>query len=317
MPDWELRLPGEVWLRATRMTDDGKTEFGFVGYPSKAVPDGKGNVHFTFAGPERLLEGRPLPYRPPRIELATNPQAFEFNWNQIDFVFDLPDPRAFPPLPPGVLSSADRKVLERYVELTRDLAQSQVINDADSGLTIRLEDYTDAETVLRSFPTRELQTGFAAMLRHCDSDDDDAGFRNARTVLWQANAEAADEQTGEREETIRAWKSAIGRLHQGSLNQLLRDKLAREHQLRILDFPEQHSPAQLLSLFNYGDLLHWGSKRDMLATAEEDEVTGADRRLAFLNAAANLAHAYIGFGVLLEAALGAAGSAPDVRSLQA
>jgi hypothetical protein len=101
------------------------------------------------------------------------------------------------------------------------------------------------------------------------------------------------------------WRRAAGRLHERSLNQLLREKLATEEDMGILAYDEPDSPAILLSIFDYGDLLHWGNRggeRRALQAWEADEFTGGDRRLAFLAAATALAHVYMGFAVLADVA---------------
>jgi len=105
-----------------------------------------------------------------------------------------------------------------------------------------------------------------------------------------------------RRETIASWRRAAGRLHARSLNQLLRDKPAREEGFQVLDYQEEHSPSFLLSAFDYGDLIHWDEKRSVVEAWEQDPYTGAHRRLAFLSAAAAIAHLYIGFAVLAETA---------------
>ncbi len=39
-----------------------------------------------------------LNFPPPLIELATDPSTFEYNWQQLTYAFDLPDPAKFPGL---------------------------------------------------------------------------------------------------------------------------------------------------------------------------------------------------------------------------
>ena len=69
---------------------------------------------------------------------------------------------------------------------------------------------------------------------------------------------------------------------------------------------EQHReiPLQLISLYNYGELIHFGERREKLK-----EVIGAGpfeenwTKMEFMIAAAGLSHFYIGFGLLIQAAL--------------
>lgn len=90
---------------------------------------------------------------------------------------------------------------------------------------------------------------------------------------------------------LQAWRAAAKKLRVRSLNQLVRDRLVHEDGLRAFDYQEEHSPAQLLSLYNYGDLLHWdGTKSPVVAEYETDPYVESDRRLAYLDAASALAH---------------------------
>lgn len=104
--------------------------------------------------------------------------------------------------------------------------------------------------------------------------------------------------------TIKAWRKAAGRLHQKSLEQQVRNKMVAEEGAGVLAFDEEHSPAQLMSIYDYGDLLHWDRGRNVLAQWDEDEFRAGERRLAFLAAACALAHLYIGFAVLAATATG-------------
>jgi hypothetical protein len=47
---------------------------------------------------------------------------------------------------------------------------------------------------------------------------------------------------------------------------------------------------------NYGDLIHWGRTRGMIANACEEEHRAAMQRTQFFNAALGLAHVSIGSG---------------------
>jgi hypothetical protein len=90
-----------------------------------------------------------------------------------------------------------------------------------------------------------------------------------------------------------------------SLNQLIRDKLVADEGLQALAYDEEHSPAYLLRLYNYGDLIHRDSgKSAVVAEFERDPYIESDRRLAYLDAASGLAHLYIGFAELARAAVG-------------
>jgi len=273
-----------------------------VGYVDRAEPDGNGNLRVSTKGPEGLLDGRELPFRPPMIEEGSSNRAFEFHWRTLDYVFELPDPSTFPafeaPLPPK-----EQDVVDRYVRTARDLARSGVLNAADEGLAVRLEDETDIEHVTVKLTERDREVGFAALLRHCDSQNEPAWFGRVADVLWQATEREGSEHEDQRKSILKVWRQVVGKLHAKSLNQILREKLADAEGMGVLAYDEGHSPTFLLSVFDYGDLLHWDKKRHVVAGWEEDEYVGGERRLAFLAAAAALAHVYIGFAVLADTAI--------------
>jgi hypothetical protein len=72
-------------------------------------------------------------------------------------------------------------------------------------------------------------------------------------------------------------------------------------------FPGQSSdrvlgPEQLISAYQCGDLIHWGDKRSVLEAAAADPFESAWQRMLFLHAVGGLAHLYLGFAVLVQAA---------------
>lgn len=218
----------------------------------------------------------------------------------------MPDPTTFPSLP-NPLADDETAVIQRYVQTARDLAASAVVNATNEGVFVDIEDRTDIEHVVARLGQRDRQTGFAVLLRHCDSQQEKASFPRVANILWLASQGAEDDARDERLRVLAAWRKAVGRLHGKSLNQLLRDKLVADEGMRILDFQEPDAPQFLLSAFDYGDLLHWDRQRSVVAEWEQDDFTGADRRRAFLDVAVALAHVYIGFAELAR-------SAADVRS---
>jgi len=285
---------------------DGVERVALVYYVASVEPDGKGSVHVVSKGPEELLSCRPLPFTPPMRDEGSSPDAFDFHWRQLDYVFGLPDPGAFPRLS-GALDSGDSEVVQRYIATATDLARSAVLNAVDEGMHVDIEDDTDREQVALRLAERDQQIGFAALLRHCDSTKERASFGRVANILWKATETSGVEDRDPAARavalnTLKAWRRAVGRLHARSLNQLLRDRLATDEQLAVLALDEEHSPNHLLSVYDYGDLLHWDSKRENLAAWNDDDYRSAERRLTFLACACALAHAYIGFAVLARAA---------------
>ena len=291
------------WLVIRRGNGDDRTVF--AGYISSARPDGKGNIQVVATGPEGLLQARQLGFSPPFIEAALEHSTFEFWWRLLDYVFGLADPRAFGSLPSSLLTDEEREVLTRFASTTKDLAASSILNALGGGLFVRLEDQSDVEHVTADFGAKDAQLGFTGLLRQCDSPQESASFKRACDTLWKATGrlgEPADRES--RQQALVQWRRAIGHAHAKSIDQLLRDKLVSEEGMGVLEFDEPDSPQFLLSAFSYGDLIHWGEKRPVLAAWDKDEFLSAERRSAFLAAAAGLAHLYIGFGQLAHSALG-------------
>jgi hypothetical protein len=293
---WQVPTP-QNWIVGQRTGDDGQVRQTVITYVASAEPDGKGNINVVARTPEGLFDDRPLPFAPPGVDLASSPEAFHYHWRLLDYVFGLPNPRTFPAI--SGFAAPDRELLARYVRTTEDLARSAVINAADVGLSVAIEDITDIEHIDVELQARDREMGFALLLRHCDASGEEASFARASAVLVEATKDAASDAFA----TLKQWGRAAGRLHARSLNQLLREKLVTEEGMTILNYAEEHSPAQLLSYYNYGDLVHWDTKREKLAAFAEDEFVDAERRLVFLTAAAAIAHVYIGFGTLVRAAL--------------
>jgi hypothetical protein len=294
----------DKWVIAKHTGPDGVERTKFVGYISSAVPDGKGNLNVRTTGPEQLIVEKPLQFPAPLAEHGSEPEPFEFWWKQLAFVFELPDPRTFPELP-APLTDERQAIVDRYIAVAEDLARSRVIGAVDDGFTVRIDDNTDETAeVLARLPSKEIQLGFAGLLRQLDSKEELASFSKTCDALWFAADAAQDEHHSRRLHQLKAWRRAAGQLHANSLNQLLRKKLVSEHGFRVLAYEEVHAPQYLLSAYGYGDLLHWGRKRDVVAAFEADELSAAEQRSAFLAGAIGLTHIYMGFAVLARAATG-------------
>lgn len=295
-----IRTP-QHWVKAMRTTATGEEVLGFVGYVDQARPTGD-KLAVSLKGPAGLLEERPLPFPPPGIEHGTNEDAFGLYWRVLDYVFALPDPKDFPALP-GSLDGSDQETVDRFIETRRDLAASTMLNSVDDAIQVAVDDDNSEGHVTAQFSRRDSQAGFAVLLRHCHSDKEPARFARVADIIWQANERRHDGDYDRRRAVLQQWRRAAGQLQQKSLDQLMREKLAREEAMTILDYPEQWTPSSLLSAFNYGDLLHWDErKRKTIAGWQADDFEGPQTRLAFLAAAAGLAHVYIGFGELAAAA---------------
>jgi hypothetical protein len=283
------------------LRDSGRGErVAGIGFISNAVFEGD-EVHLSITEPEGLVLVEPLRFEPPMVEHASNPSAFEFFWRILGFVFELDDPRDFPPLR-DPLENDDEGIVRRYISVARRLAESSVMNEAQ-GFTYHLTDINEIGEVEERFSKVDAQAGLAALLRQCEAHEEPAGFDQVYRVLVAASDDPGDIARDARLARLQSWADARKRLHGRSLNQIMRDKLVRERGYTELDYREPDTPQRLLSAYNYGDLIHWGDKRSVVAEWETDAYSEHEQRLAFLDAATALAHIHIGFAVLAEAAL--------------
>jgi len=301
----KMRLsPGQA-VRIQRTGLDGKERIAFIGYIGEIINEGD-QLRLTVHAPEKLITDRVRPpFDPPFSDHVTAPQVFNFWWKQLDYVFGLPNPRSFPPLP--ALATEELDIVRRYVRVAAELAESGVLNALREGFNVQWPSGpTGPEEIEKRFSRKDLQVGFAGLLRQCDSSKEPAHYERVRGILWIAANAAQDDKHDERIKQLRAWSHATKELHKKSLNQLLRDKLVQEEGLSVFEYDEEHSPAQLLSIYNYGELLHWDKNRDIIAEFERDEYVESDRRLAYLEAAGALGHLYSGFGELARHGIGEA-----------
>ena len=113
--------------------------------------------------------------------LLRDPDAGDFVWRRLQYVFRLPDPHAFPAL--GIVWSSDElAILTRFVEHAETLAGTSLLG-ADDGVTVRLADDGLSEEVGARFSDADVTTGFATLLRQCYMPDEEASFSRVRKVM--------------------------------------------------------------------------------------------------------------------------------------
>lgn len=110
---------------------------------------------------EMLAADHPIGFPAPLVEHSTNPDAFEFNWHLIQFVFGLQDPRSFPAFA-GPLPEDSLAVLRRYRVAARDLAESAFLAHP-TGVTVNVLDGNLDEQIEEGFPPRENVRGFSVL----------------------------------------------------------------------------------------------------------------------------------------------------------
>jgi hypothetical protein len=292
-------LDGNV-IRYERTRDDGTSETVFIGVVSEVRPDGD-VVHIELKTPEWLLGTMPLPFAPPGTEFVGNPTPFAHWWRQLAYVFALPSPYEFPSLRRTLTDSATH-VLERFASVTEALARSSLMV-SPGRMSVRVDDDTDELIVNADEPPADHQAGFAALLRQCHEPKEPASYRRVHGALWVA-AEAADAATRDAaQEVLTAWGDALRTLRTKSVGYLVGEAFSEREGWRALLPDPQPAPEVLISTFHYGDLIHWGTRQSEVRSSDEEAFDTARRRSLYLAAVLGVAHAYVGFGRLVESAL--------------
>ncbi len=160
-------------LRVERTKASGEKEVIFAGF-THLTNVACGMAEFQARAPVAVLEEMPLPWSPPMAYSASDREGLEHWWRQIHYVFDLPDPRLFRPLSETAFDANNSAILGRFVQTTTDLAKSQMLS-FDAGFDIRFNTETKEPYIAgANLPGRDIQAGFAVLLRQCLSPKDPA-----------------------------------------------------------------------------------------------------------------------------------------------
>jgi hypothetical protein len=245
-----------------------------------------------------------LRFPPPMIELARDRSGFEFCWSQIQFAFDLSDPRSFRAFPDPFIE-AELAVLRRYLKQARELAGSAVLNAGDAGMHVTLTP-DGVEEVETTWPPTDSIVGFATMFRQFYADDEEASFNAAQAILFPAAQAEVDDETN-RVEELRRWGRAVGISKEKSIDRSAHEALAAVGMMPPLEgnYPDRDKPARVISQYFYGDYVHWSSKKghsETVARREQSPFDDASYRYEFLKATIGLAHLYLGYGEVIRVA---------------
>jgi hypothetical protein len=248
------------------------------------------------------VEQNRLSYEPPMIEFATNPDGFYYVWQLLAFTFKLRDPRQFPRLDQK-LTLNERQSLQRYGSEATDLAASQLLN-GPAELTVFVNESTE-EAVKTSFQSKEITRGFAVSFRQFHSDGEPASFRRVHGI---ASRLAQDRLAESDWRELKAWGKARSQLRGRPLKVLAGQELRRQSLWNSPQIPDDYPPypEELISLYQYGDLIHWDRKREDLSALTATPWDHAWQQMRFLEAVAGLAHLYIGYAMVIQALFGKA-----------
>jgi hypothetical protein len=264
---------------------------------------GTRTVQLRAVGYSSLVADYPLTFPPPLAEYSANPSSFESSWHLIQYVFNLPDPRAFPPFVDEP-SGKPVQILRRYSAASLELAESEFLAHPTS-LTVHVLDGGKGERIDPSFAPRENIRGFSVLFRQFYSDKEPASFHAARRTLGQLNVHAGDDLVSVRDNYLRTWRQAAAKLRGYPLKILVGKQLQAQGRWHPGELVGERDPGpeMLISTYNYGEDIHWGEKREQVAAWDMSPFDSAWMRVACFDAMVPLAHVYLGFAQIVDAAL--------------
>jgi len=241
-------------------------------------------------------------------ELMKNPDAGDFTWRRLIYVFALPDPRTLAPKRPA-LTADERELVERFVEHAKSLAGTTLLGAADM-VMVNIADFGGEEAVTMELSDPDVTTGFMVLMRQCYASNEEASFSKVRKVLEQRLHAVGDAASLD---VLKRWRTAHARLLNNSLEELVQEQLIADGKMpgqlqgppgmRSAVVRDPASPAELLRTFWYGGQVHWGSSRSALAGIQADRFEAGRWEIAARQAATDFAHFYMGYALLADTIL--------------
>jgi hypothetical protein len=267
--------------------------------------DGGGTVQFTATTFHDSVLPVKLNFPPPLAHLGSDPSTFNYQWQLLTYAFDLPDPAEFPRLPRDV-PAQDHRLLRRFVEVCEKTATYTVVAHK-GGIILSGE---NGDWGLDIDQTQDEQTvGFATRFRqlHKSSLGKEPDFSTAASLLSKHVRAITDDQTQTRIATLEQWKQARAKLMNRPLPNIIdRMVLEKDNCPNIDDFAMYNdvNPDKIISLFNYGDLIHYGPHSEEYDKLAEDPELQAIEQNNFVQSMLGLVHLYFGFSELIRSAIG-------------
>jgi len=266
-----------------------------------------GNRTFKLIPYENSVQPVELNFEPPLIEHAVGEShGFRHHWELLTYAFNLPDPAAFPALP--ALTDDDRRVLQRYARMCRQLAGYSALNE-ESGMNFSHKNGGQPEITLK-FPSPEAFGGTSIAFRQLHSGEDSASFDRAKGRLMKAvKLLPAAEQEAARG-VIAQWAKSRGALMNRMLQTIVCEMAAppvpQDREVPPFSYANI-VPQKIILTFNYGDTIHFSEDEEAnLSTLLEVEQNACYYKHSVLSAITNLSHLYFGFAVLVETAMASA-----------
>ncbi|MEV0773800.1 hypothetical protein [Nocardia salmonicida] len=248
----------------------------------------------------------PLKFPPPLIERATDPSTFEYNWQHLTYAFDLPDPAQFPTLTVPV-DAADRRSLMRFVKVCETTSTYSVVSHK-GGATLSMKNGVQSMTFEQT--EDEETVGFSVRFRQLHhSSKGDPDFSKVVNIVSRYAKQETDSNADQRMAILAEWRQARGQLMNRPLQnivcRMVLEKICTPDQIGENEMYGDVDPTDIINLFNYGELIHFGRRSEEYdALAEDPEREGIEHH-HFMLAMLGLVHLYFGFAKLIQAALGA------------
>lgn len=246
------------------------------------------------------LREQTLRFAPPYAELASDPDGFAYWWKMLAYVYDPPNPHTFPPL--ANIDPQERTILRRYADSCEELAQATILSHG-GGISVEFSD--GKEKLTADEPPRESIRGGVLLFRQIASDNETASYSTVRKIIGRRIHEQRDAEYDRRDEMQRSWnRTRAGVL--GGLLTAAADRKAAQAQGAHEDFPvaqEHVKPMELISLFEYGDLVHWDRRRDEMSLLQDDHFKYKMTTFNFLESVIQMSHVYVGYSILVKRAL--------------
>lgn len=266
--------------------------------------EAKGTVIVKSIPIEDSIRPVELKFPPALQKEGSEPTCFEYQWEQLTFLFGLDDPSKFMNLF-GVLTDDEKRLLMRFVSTCQNLASYSVINSKNS---VKMSwGASGPSTVQVDLSSHEEFSGFSATFRQLHNDGETASWQKALSVINRAaNAAGLDpDDLAAVRATLKQWRKARARLNEKTAPTMIAERLNKnlkpEHPLPLKGVV----PEDLIRKFNYGDTLHWGDQREKLADLTNgDPFNERYHKYCCQLTMSSLSHYYFGFAVLVAAALG-------------
>ncbi|GAB2653453.1 hypothetical protein ABI214_24130 [Prescottella soli] len=263
-----------------------------------------GTVTATFVTHQDSILPVPLKFPPPLAHLAADPSAFEYNWQHLTYAFHLPDPATFAPLTQKI-SAEDRRNLLRFVQVCEKTAGYTVVSHK-GGATLKME--RGEATVEFEQADDEDTVGFSVRFRQLHkSSVGDPDFENVANILAKYSKNEAD-GADERMAALSEWRKTRGALMNRPLQNIV-CRMVLEKDGYTPDKIAEHemygdvNPNDIINLFNYGELIHFGQRSEEYDELAEDPEKQGFKHHDFITSMLGLIHVYFGFSRVIVAAL--------------